>query len=71
MTAWLQTTFLEDLTLDIEAGMQWMHLCREEWRHLLKSLRTNTRLEKLTVPPDILDGAISHQLDSKNCRFTT
>ncbi|KAG6542295.1 hypothetical protein Mapa_016324 [Marchantia paleacea] len=47
MTAWLQTTFLEDLTLDIEAG--------GDWRHLLRSLRKNTRLEKLWVPEDILE----------------
>ncbi|KAG6542283.1 hypothetical protein Mapa_016312 [Marchantia paleacea] len=46
MTAWLKTTFLEDLRLDIKAG---------EWRHLLRSLRKNTRLEKLWVPGGILE----------------
>ncbi|KAG6542267.1 hypothetical protein Mapa_016296 [Marchantia paleacea] len=47
MTAWLQNTFLEDLTLLIEAG--------GEWRHLLRPWRTNTRLEKLSVPGRILE----------------
>ncbi|KAG6542271.1 hypothetical protein Mapa_016300 [Marchantia paleacea] len=47
MTAWLQTTFLEDLMLAIEAG--------GEWRHLLRSLRKNTRLERLSVRGRILE----------------
>ncbi|KAG6548761.1 hypothetical protein Mapa_009771 [Marchantia paleacea] len=47
MTRWLQTTFLEDLRLDIVA--------RGDWRHLLRSLRTNTRLKKLLVPVEILE----------------
>ncbi|KAG6549272.1 hypothetical protein Mapa_009258 [Marchantia paleacea] len=47
MTAWLQTTFLEDLTLRIKPG--------GEWRHLLRSLRTNTHVEKLSVKAKILE----------------
>ncbi|KAG6548760.1 hypothetical protein Mapa_009770 [Marchantia paleacea] len=47
MTAWLHTTFLEYLRLDIEAT--------GEWRHLLRSLRTNTHIQKLLVPYKILE----------------
>ncbi|KAG6551196.1 hypothetical protein Mapa_007432 [Marchantia paleacea] len=47
MKAWLQTTSLEDLRLDIKAG--------GEWSHLLRSLRTNTRLQKLSVVAEILE----------------
>ncbi|KAG6542755.1 hypothetical protein Mapa_015830 [Marchantia paleacea] len=54
MTAWLNTTFLEDLILIIKAG--------GEWRHLLRSLRRNTGLEKLSVTAILEDDMTFREL---------